>query len=105
MGASVDLMLEIDPAAIEKRVLDLADQVGQALRQLGAQVLEYRSAIVAARFPDADVSQLARALREKRVLVAARKGYLRVSPHFYNNEADIEKFAQELRTILSLSPS
>lgn len=102
MGASVDLMLEIGPAVIEKRVLDLADQVRQALRQLGAQVLEYRSAIVAARFPHADVSQLAKALREKRVLVAARKGHLRVSPHFYNNDADIETFAKELRTILSL---
>jgi selenocysteine lyase/cysteine desulfurase len=105
MGSSVDLMLEIGPAAIEKRVLDLANQVRQVLRKLGAQVLDYRSAIVAARFPDSDVSLLAKALREKRVLVAARKGHLRVSPHFYNNEADIETFAKELRTILAFSPS
>jgi selenocysteine lyase/cysteine desulfurase len=101
MGASVDMMLEIGPAAIEARVLDLADQVKAVVRSLGGQVADYRSAIVAARFPDVDVSALARALREKRVLVAARKGRLRVSPHFYNNEADIDTFARELRAILT----
>jgi selenocysteine lyase/cysteine desulfurase len=63
-------------------------------------VADYRSAIVAARFPDVDVSLLARALRQKRVLVAARKGHLRVSPHFYNNESDVETFATELRASL-----
>lgn len=100
MGASVDLMLEVGPRAIEERVLELAGLVRQELRAVGAQVLDYRSAIVAARFADADVSGLARALREKKVLVAARKGHLRVSPHFYNNESDVLTFARELRAIL-----
>lgn len=103
MGASIDMMLEIGPQAIEARVLGLADQVRHELRKLGGQVADYRSAIVAARFPDADVSQLARSLRERRVLVAARKGHLRVSPHFYNNEADVETFATELQAILAPS--
>jgi len=34
------------------------------------------------------------------VLVAARHGYLRVSPHFYNNEEDLERFESELRSVL-----
>jgi selenocysteine lyase/cysteine desulfurase len=100
LGASVDLMLETGPEAIEERVLNLADQVRAVVRDLGGQVADYRSAIVAARFPDVDVSLLARALRQKRVLVAARKGHLRVSPHFYNNESDVETFATELRASL-----
>ncbi len=100
MGASLSLILEIGPETIEQRVLDLAAQVRQTMRDLGGAVPKYQSAIVTGRFPDADPSKLATALKEKRVLVAARKGQLRVSPHFYNNEADIATFAAELRALL-----
>jgi selenocysteine lyase/cysteine desulfurase len=34
------------------------------------------------------------------VLVAARRGHLRVSPHLYNNEQDLEIFAQALRACI-----
>jgi selenocysteine lyase/cysteine desulfurase len=57
------------------------------------------SPIVAARFESRDVSALAKALKEQRVLVAARRGNLRVSPHFYNNEQDLETFAAALRKL------
>jgi selenocysteine lyase/cysteine desulfurase len=32
--------------------------------------------------------------------VAARQGYLRVSPHFYNDESDLERFEQALAEVL-----
>jgi selenocysteine lyase/cysteine desulfurase len=44
-----------------------------------------------------DVSRLALDLKERRILVAARRGHLRVSPHYYNNEADLEKLGGALR--------
>ncbi len=91
MEASVNLMLEIGPALIEERVLALASCARDRLRSLGAQVDDTGSQIVAARFPGHDVSQIARDLKEHRILVAARHGYLRVSPHFYNNEGDLEQ--------------
>jgi selenocysteine lyase/cysteine desulfurase len=97
MQASIEMMLEIGPAQIEERVLGLADQIRQVLRNAGAQVAEHRSPIVTARFEHADPSKLTKALRERRVIVAARKGQLRVSPHFYNNAEDIGTFARELR--------
>jgi len=90
MEASVGLMLEIGPEVIEQRVLGLAEKTREILRELGGSVEEYASPIVAARFENQDVSALARSLKEKRVLVAARRGHLRVSPHFYNNEQDLE---------------
>jgi selenocysteine lyase/cysteine desulfurase len=90
MEASIDLMLEIGPDVIEQRVLQLAAKTRQVLQDLGATVAPQASPIVAARFENRDVSALARALKEKRVLVAARRGHLRVSPHFYNNEQDLE---------------
>jgi cysteine desulfurase/selenocysteine lyase len=100
MEASIDLMLEIGPEVIERRVLDLAGKTRDILRNLGASVGELASPIVAARFTQQDVSALARSLKEKRVLVAARRGHLRVSPHFYNSEDDLEILERALRSLL-----
>jgi cysteine desulfurase / selenocysteine lyase len=100
MGASADRMLEIGPAAIEARVLQLADQARARLRNLGAQVTDTCSQIVTAKFDDRDVSALARDLKARRVIVAARHGFLRVSPHFYNNESDLDRLDEELRKLL-----
>jgi cysteine desulfurase / selenocysteine lyase len=100
MEASIDLILEIGPDAVEARVLDLAAKTRAIVCELGATVTHCGSPIVAARFPDRDVSALARALKEQRVLVAARRGNLRVSPHLYNNEQDLEIFERALRALL-----
>ena len=97
MEASIDMVLEIGPDAIERRVLDLAGKTRQMLRDLGATVNCDASPIVAARFEGVDVSRLALDLKERRILVAARRGHLRVSPHYYNNEADLEKLGGALR--------
>jgi cysteine desulfurase/selenocysteine lyase len=100
MEASLDLILEIGPDVIEQRVLDLAAKTRRMLGNLGAKVANCASPIVAARFEGRDVSALARALKEQRVLVAARRGHLRVSPHLYNNEQDLEVFERALRALL-----
>jgi selenocysteine lyase/cysteine desulfurase len=105
MAASVEMMLEIGPERIESRVMELAGQTRDVLRTAGASLLfdeapHYDSPIIAARFDSVDAPALARALHERRVVVAARHGYLRVSPHFYNDESDIERFATALAGVL-----
>ncbi|MGB6947531.1 MAG: aminotransferase class V-fold PLP-dependent enzyme [Bryobacteraceae bacterium] len=100
MEASLDLIEEIGSDVIERRVLDLAAKTRATLRELGASVADCASPIVAARFEQRDVSALARALKEQRVLVAARRGHLRVSPHLYNNEQDLEIFQRTLKALL-----
>ena len=100
MEASIDLILEIGPGVIEQRVLALAARTREILRGLGATVDEGASPIVAAQFANHDVSALARALKEKRVLVAARRGHLRVSPHFYNDEQDLDILCRTLRGLV-----
>jgi cysteine desulfurase/selenocysteine lyase len=67
---------------------------------LGAEVAENGSQIVAARLAGQDASALARELGARGVMVAARHGYLRVSPHFYNDEGDLERMEEELRRVL-----
>jgi selenocysteine lyase/cysteine desulfurase len=96
MEAAIDLILEIGPDVIEQRVLSLAEKTREIVRRHGARVDLCGSPIVAARFEKRDVSALAKALKEQRVLVAARRGHLRVSPHFYNNEQDLGTFAEAL---------
>ncbi|MCS6953321.1 MAG: aminotransferase class V-fold PLP-dependent enzyme [Bryobacterales bacterium] len=105
MAASVGLMLEIGPEAIEERVLELAARVREALRGLGARLPadeapHFDSPVIAAEFAGRDAPSLARALRHDRVLVSARHGFLRVSPHFYNDEADIARLEEGLRRLL-----
>jgi selenocysteine lyase/cysteine desulfurase len=103
MEASIELMLEIGPEIIEQRVLGLAGRAREILRELGGSVEEYAAPIVAARFENRDVSALAGALKERRVLVSARRGHLRVSPHLYNNEQDLEIFNNVLLKELAVS--
>ena len=90
-GESIRMMLEIGPERIEQRVLELATLAADILRQSGASILYDNTHIVAAHWPDRDASALARELQEQRIVVAARHGNLRVSPHFYNTEADLER--------------
>jgi cysteine desulfurase/selenocysteine lyase len=97
MGASVDMMLEIGPARIEQRVMALASMTADALREAGGKVLHCESPIVTARF-ERDASELTAALADRKIVVAARKGNLRVSPHFYNNESDIALLRKALIT-------
>jgi len=94
---SIRMMLELGPECIEKRVLELADMTADMLRRLGASIEHDHTHIVAAHWPDRDAPALAKKLQEQRIVVAARHGNLRVSPHFYNTEADLEK----LRVALS----
>lgn len=103
MEASVQLMLEIGPEEIEKRVLSLAGTARNALQELGGEIGDsayFNSPILAAKFNSSDASAIAGQLKEHRVLVSARHGKLRVSTHFYNDENDVIRLSEELRRIL-----
>jgi selenocysteine lyase/cysteine desulfurase len=102
LEASVHLILSIGPAEIERRILGLAADLRTRLQRLGASLdpENVNSQIVTAHFPGANASELAKELKHRRVLVAARHGRLRVSPHFYNNEADLARLESELRSVL-----
>jgi len=100
MEASVNWMLEIGPQAIEQRVLELADSARSRLRVLGATVENGDSQIVIAALPGKDAQQIATDLRARKVVVAARHGRLRISPHFYNNEDDLQRLEDALRELI-----
>jgi cysteine desulfurase / selenocysteine lyase len=97
---SVEIMLEIGPDVIEQRVMQLAKSTRDRMRELGAEVAENGSQIVAAKFPGRDPSYLARELTKRSVNVAARHGFLRISPHFYNDNNDLEQLCEAIKPLI-----
>jgi cysteine desulfurase/selenocysteine lyase len=89
-------IFEIGPEQIEARVLQLAGVTADILRRSGAVIVNENTNIVAAHWPDRDASALAAKLEEQRIVVAARHGNLRVSPHFYNTEEDLDRLRKAL---------
>jgi cysteine desulfurase/selenocysteine lyase len=90
MGAVLEMMLDLGPAAIESRVLELAAKTRAMLAGLADEVNSDASQIVTAKLPGRNAGELARVLRTRNIVISARHGRLRVSPHFYNDETDIE---------------
>lgn len=103
MGESLAMLHEIGPACIERRVLTLATRVRGIVERNGATVLHQGSPIIAAHFARHDAPQIAAELKQHGIIVAARQGNLRISPHFYNNEADLDRFEEMLTRIIQRS--
>jgi selenocysteine lyase/cysteine desulfurase len=105
LGAVLEMLLELGMPVVEGRVRQVTEQTREVLRGAGARLLSdelphHDSAIIAARFDGVDASAMARALKERHVLVSARHGNLRVSPHFYNDASDLARFAAALASCL-----
>ena len=87
---------------IEQRVLQVTDYLVERIRERGFEVLSPRNAdseksgIVSFRCSE-NSNALCRSLWNKRIVVASRQGWIRVSPHFYNTEEEIDQFLAELK--------
>ena len=100
LGAAIDLLIAIGPAAVEARVLEITDQLADGLRQLGATILSprgpaERSAILT--FAFGDTPSLHQALTEAGIVVRQRLGGIRLAPHFYNDASDIARVLDVVR--------
>lgn len=98
-NATLEMMLEIGPEEIEKKILENTDLLMRELSNMGFELFsplenQHRSGIVTFFHPDAE--NLANYLKQNRVTISLREGGIRVSPHFYNNETDLESFLENL---------
>lgn len=94
-GATLDLFLTIGTKAIQERILSFGEVLSRGLTQRGLEVTsclenQHRSGISTFALDHAD--EFVRACREQRIAVALRRGTVRLSPHFYNNEEDLNRF-------------
>ena len=97
----IDLLLEIGIENIAARVLSLTGRLVEKLRERGARVASPRdngaaSGIVAFELPEENAARTAARLRDRGVFVVDRRGCVRVSPHFYNNEDEIDQLIAAL---------
>lgn len=106
MQASLTLFDEIGSEPIERRVLALTDRVRRGLGELGFEEFPSQSStlpsqICLLKLPGTDSSALARRLHAMNIDVSARREYLRVSPHFYNDADDIDAMVKAVKGELS----
>jgi len=107
LGAAIELLAEAGIEKIENNVLCLGDVIIREAEARGFVVLTPKDR--AARGGNItfcgsfDPAKVRDTLRGRGILVNVRGGGLRVSPHFYNNETDINKLFAAIDDILNSS--
>ena len=96
LGASLDLLLEADPARVHAHLLDLTSRLADGLRERGHEVVSpwgdgERSGILTTT-ATGDPDALAARLAERWVSCSVRQGRLRLSPHLWNSVEDVARF-------------
>lgn len=102
LGASLEWLLDIGIETIWERVRSLTDRLVDGVRAKGYRVVSSResgeaSAVVAFVSGTHDHTRIVNHLRQEyRTIVASRVGRIRVSPHFYNTEEEIDQLIDHL---------
>ena len=97
---------ELGAANLAVAVLDITEYACERLQEIGAVIVsdrrmdhrggEQRSGIVAFEMPGRDPMALKKHCLRSNVAVSCRAGRLRISPHAYNNEEDVERLIEVL---------
>jgi cysteine desulfurase/selenocysteine lyase len=100
MRRSLQTFLEIGLEKIEERILYLTDILAEGIANKGIQIYSPRNGGEKSGIITFSVGEKTQALYEKLmnkdITVSVREGMIRVAPHYYNNEADLEAFLKFL---------
>jgi cysteine desulfurase / selenocysteine lyase len=102
LGAAFELLAEIGLDAISERVLDLTERLRCGLAQSGYRIYgptaRRTSSGIVTFLPRGEESAdaLMQRFEAHGIIVSVRSGMLRVSPHFYNSEAEIDRVLELL---------
>lgn len=97
---ALKLLLSVGISNIERRILGLTDRLIDSIRDMNLDLQTpeekaCRSGIV--NFRVENPRQVAEELGRKGIIVSARSNGIRVSPHFYNTEEEIDALTDEIR--------
>ncbi|MFW6192116.1 MAG: aminotransferase class V-fold PLP-dependent enzyme [Gemmatimonadota bacterium] len=99
-AGGLEIVEEVGIEAIRARNASLTEDLLRRLREAGfglrvAPSAERRSAVVLVRHPEPEAA--VRRLADRGIVVDARPGHVRISPHFYNTSEDGERVVAALR--------
>jgi selenocysteine lyase/cysteine desulfurase len=107
MKAAIDLFLAVGPDAIAARILDLKKHLVAQLEPLGFEIIPPAaganvSGITTFRHPAVSMSALFQRLEKNDIVASLRfdrtgTEYIRLSHHFYNTTAELDRVAEVLR--------
>lgn len=98
--AGLNLILEIGVKNIRCHVAELNERLKAGINELGGKLMspkdsEKHGAMITV--ASTDEYALVAALAERNIVVSCRDGNLRISAHFYNNDADIDAVIKALK--------
>ncbi|HUF05478.1 MAG TPA: aminotransferase class V-fold PLP-dependent enzyme [Aridibacter sp.] len=99
---SLKLITETGISRIEDHLADLSEVLCEGLRERGYSIVSSRlpgesSQIVSVRPPDGrSAEEVFRQLESEHIIVSARSGIIRISPHFFNVRGDIDRLLENL---------
>ncbi|MCS7022774.1 MAG: aminotransferase class V-fold PLP-dependent enzyme [Gemmataceae bacterium] len=99
LGASLQLLLEVGIPRITERIIQLTDHLCEQAQRRGWTVFSSRlpaeqSGIVSLIHPRLPARQVVTACRDRGIVINARAGRVRVSPHAYNTPDDLDRFLE-----------
>lgn len=102
LGASAGLLLEAGPERVWERIQQLTRRLVEGLLGAGCEIVSPRgggetSGIVSFRLPGIAPETVVENLAERNIVVCARAGGVRVSPHFYNDDGEIDRLVVAVR--------
>jgi selenocysteine lyase/cysteine desulfurase len=108
LGASLKLLMGLGIESIAASILDVTDRACERLTGIGAKIAsdrraehrggEQRSGIVSFELPGRDPMAVKRHALRQNVVFGCRAGRLRISPHAYNNEEDLDRLVEALQS-------
>ena len=104
LAKSVELFERHDPRAVERHILGLTDRLCEGLQSAGARLLSLRGAgrssgIVTFTLPQTDSIVLGKALQQQGFITTYRANGIRVAPHGYNTESEINGLLEAVSAV------
>jgi len=108
LGESLRLLLELGMEHVATAILDITDRACERLAAIGARIVSdrrpdhrggrQRSGIVAFELPGHDSLAVKKHCLRQNVVLSCRAGRLRISPHAYNNEEDLDRLIEAVES-------